>query len=193
MFWAEILKISDFFFLKIFIFWWWNFLYIWIGMFSCNANEPQREKTYHLTWAHNGDSDQPSHPRSLIRFFAVYMKNLCILGYICAVWSESSPGVPVRRIILLTLCSILKKFGHQIPYHSFSKTLGKFVLLHVHVFRSYFLWRLIWTTLFAEVFLSKYLGLIQYVVRCLKLQLFQRNFYAWHFSQYDIWRPVYII
>ena len=34
MFWAEIRKISEFFYLKIFSFWRWNFLYIWIGMFS---------------------------------------------------------------------------------------------------------------------------------------------------------------
>ena len=36
IFWAEIWKISQFFYLKIFRFWGWNFLYkiIWIGVFS---------------------------------------------------------------------------------------------------------------------------------------------------------------
>ena len=34
MFWAEIWKISEIFYLKIFSFWRWNFLYIWIGVFS---------------------------------------------------------------------------------------------------------------------------------------------------------------
>ena len=34
MFWAEIWKISEFFYLKKFSFWKWNFLYIWIGVFS---------------------------------------------------------------------------------------------------------------------------------------------------------------
>ena len=34
MFWAEIWKISEFLYLKIFSFWRWNFLYIWIGVFS---------------------------------------------------------------------------------------------------------------------------------------------------------------
>ena len=34
MFWAKICKISEFFCLKIFSFWRWIFLYIWIGMFS---------------------------------------------------------------------------------------------------------------------------------------------------------------
>ena len=33
MFWAEIWKISEFFYLKTFRFWWWNFQYIWIGAF----------------------------------------------------------------------------------------------------------------------------------------------------------------
>ena len=33
MFWAEIWKISEFLYLKIFSFWRWKFLYIWIGMF----------------------------------------------------------------------------------------------------------------------------------------------------------------
>ena len=33
MFWAEILKISEFIW-KLSFFWWWNFQYIWIGVFS---------------------------------------------------------------------------------------------------------------------------------------------------------------
>ena len=33
MFWAEIRKISEFFYLKIFSFWTWNFQYIWMGVF----------------------------------------------------------------------------------------------------------------------------------------------------------------
>ena len=34
MFWAEVWKISEIFYLEIFSFWRWNLLYIWIGMFS---------------------------------------------------------------------------------------------------------------------------------------------------------------
>ena len=45
------------------------------------VNEPQREKTYLLTYAPNEDSNQPAHPRSLIRVFVVRMNKLCILGY----------------------------------------------------------------------------------------------------------------
>ena len=34
MFWVEIWKMSEFFYLKTFSFWWSNFQYIWIGVFS---------------------------------------------------------------------------------------------------------------------------------------------------------------
>ena len=43
--------------------------------------EPQREKTYLVTCGPNEDSNQPAHPRSLIRVFVVRLKKLCILGY----------------------------------------------------------------------------------------------------------------
>ena len=36
---------------------------------------------YLLTFAPNEDSNQPAHPRSLIRVFVVHMKKHCILGY----------------------------------------------------------------------------------------------------------------
>ena len=38
-------------------------------------------KPYLLTCAPNEDSDQPAHPRSLIRVYVVRMNKLCILGY----------------------------------------------------------------------------------------------------------------
>ena len=44
-------------------------------------NEPKWGKAYLPTCAPNEDSDQPAHPRSLIRVFVVRMKKLCILGY----------------------------------------------------------------------------------------------------------------
>ena len=34
MFWAKVWKISEYFYLKFINFWRWNFLYIWIGVFS---------------------------------------------------------------------------------------------------------------------------------------------------------------
>ena len=52
-----------------YLFWRWNFLYIWIGVFSfCVQSlwgyEPQLEKTYLLTCAPNEYSNQPAHPKS---------------------------------------------------------------------------------------------------------------------------------
>ena len=38
MFWAEVWKISEFFYLKSFSFWGWNFQYIWIGVFVMIAH-----------------------------------------------------------------------------------------------------------------------------------------------------------
>ena len=47
---------------------------------------------YLLTYASNEDSDQPAHPRCLIRVFIVRMKKLCILSYLkcaqCRFWSD---------------------------------------------------------------------------------------------------------
>ena len=42
---------------------------------------PQREKTYLLTCTSNDDSNQPAHPRSLIRIYVVRMMKLCIFCY----------------------------------------------------------------------------------------------------------------
>ena len=47
----------------------------------------QSEKTYLLTFAPNEDSNQPAHPRSLIRVFVIRMKIRCTFGYPkCAQW-----------------------------------------------------------------------------------------------------------
>ena len=58
--WAEIWKISVFY-QKIFSFWRWNFLYIWIGVFFSNA--------YRRTIAHSSDSGQTALSHSQIRIF----------------------------------------------------------------------------------------------------------------------------
>ena len=50
-------------------------------------HEPQRENTYRLTGGSNEDSNQPAHPRRLVRVFVVLMKTVYILGYQkCAQW-----------------------------------------------------------------------------------------------------------
>ena len=43
--------------------------------------EPPRDKTHKMACAPSEDSDQPGHPPSLIRVFAVHMKKAWILSY----------------------------------------------------------------------------------------------------------------
>ena len=43
--------------------------------------EPQHDKTNNVTCAPSKDSDQPGHPPSLIRVFAVRMKEPLVLSY----------------------------------------------------------------------------------------------------------------
>ena len=44
-------------------------------------NEPPHDKTNKMACAPSEDSDQPGHPPSLIRVFAVRMKKACVLSY----------------------------------------------------------------------------------------------------------------
>ena len=70
--------------------------------------EPPHDKTNKLTFAPSKDSDQPGHPPSLIRVFAVHMKKQWVLSYPLStqqrLWSDwadrSSLGA---QIILLVL------------------------------------------------------------------------------------------
>ena len=58
-------------------------------------NEPPHDKTNKMACEPSEDSDQPEHPPSLIRFFAVRMKKAWVLSYVwggCPGWSESSLG-----------------------------------------------------------------------------------------------------
>ena len=47
----------------------------------CVLYEPPRDKTNKVTCAPSEDSDQPGHPPSLIRVFAVRMKKAWVLSY----------------------------------------------------------------------------------------------------------------
>ena len=53
------------------------------GMWICQHNkyEPSRDKTNKVACAPSEDSDQPGHPPSLIRVFAVSMKKAWVLSY----------------------------------------------------------------------------------------------------------------
>ena len=92
-----------------------------------------------ITCVPNEDSDQPEHPPSLIRFYAVRMKKAWVLNYPlsaqrklirlggCPGWSESSLGAQVillvfvmRRLMLFfdTLKFSLPWYPSQLPYGS---------------------------------------------------------------------------
>ena len=58
--------------------------------------DPQREKMYLLTYAHNVDSTQPAHPRRLIRVFVVRMKTL---GHPKSPSEDSDQTARKRRLI----------------------------------------------------------------------------------------------
>ena len=79
-------------------------------------NEPQHDKTYRVACAPSEDSDQPGYPPSLIRVFAVRMKEAWVHSYPlsteqraktlirlggCPGWSESSLGAHAIVLVLL--------------------------------------------------------------------------------------------
>ena len=76
---------------------------VYLIIYSPHIFVLQHQKKNLLTCAHNENSDQPAHPRSLIRVFVVRMMKRCIIGYPkCAqwrFWSESSLGSHTRRFV----------------------------------------------------------------------------------------------
>ena len=62
------------------------------GNFSVSINEPPHDKTNKVACAPSEDSDQPGHPPSLIRVFAVHMKKHWALSYLLIaqrrLWSD---------------------------------------------------------------------------------------------------------
>ena len=54
---------------------------LFFSYLECLIYESLSEKKYLLTCASNEDSNQPAHPRSLIRAFVVRMKKPCIPGF----------------------------------------------------------------------------------------------------------------
>ena len=70
---------------------------------SLQVFKPPRDKTNKMACAPSEDSDQPGHPPSLIRVFAVRMKNAWFLSYPlsgCPGWSEYSLGAHAILLVL---------------------------------------------------------------------------------------------
>ena len=75
----------------------------------------QREKTY-LWLPLRENSNQPAHPRSLIRVFISQMKKLCILGYPkCAQWRFWSDFSNAQVDLHLRLAPMSKRFLNYFP------------------------------------------------------------------------------
>ena len=70
---------------------------------SVHSNEPPHDKTNKMACAPSEESDQPGHPPSLFRVFAVRMKKAWTLSYPlngCPGWSESSLGAHATLLVL---------------------------------------------------------------------------------------------
>ena len=70
---------------------------------SYQTNEPLHDKTNKTACAPNKDSDQPRHPPSLIRVFAVRMKKAWVLSYplsaqrsLCSDWVDAQADLSLR-------------------------------------------------------------------------------------------------
>ena len=90
--------------------------------------EPPHDKTSKMAGAPSEDSDQPGHPPSLIRVFAVRMKKAWVLSYPlsaqrrlirlggCPGWSESSLGAR-QNVWFVTRRFILEIYDRAVLYH----------------------------------------------------------------------------
>ena len=91
-----------------------RYVFAWRGP----INELKREKTYLLTCASNEDSNQPAHPRSLIRVFIVRMRKLFILGYPkWAQWRIRSDCVNAQADLNLRLAHISEVMFSDVATH----------------------------------------------------------------------------
>ena len=69
------------------------------------TNEPAHDKTYKMACALSKDSDQPGHPPSLIRVFAVHMKKS---GSLALHWAHNNDWVDAQAD--LSLCWVHTPF-----------------------------------------------------------------------------------
>ena len=77
--------------------------------FGRPSNEPQRAKTYHLTWAPGKDPNQPAHPHSLIRIFVFRMKKSFSFCYSKHAQGRLWMTMPMRRLIWIIAGRIFPK------------------------------------------------------------------------------------
>ena len=95
-----------------------------VPLVSVITIEPPRDKTNKMAFAPSEDSDQPGHPPSLIRVFAVRMKKAWVLIYPlsvqrrlfrlgrCPGWSESLLGAHTTLLVLSRGSSIISDYHY---------------------------------------------------------------------------------
>ena len=81
----------------------WNLAHCRLITSSVKTNEPPHDETNTMACAPSEDSDQPEHPPSLIRLFAVHMKKAWILSYPLRVqrrlwsdWADAQTDLSLR-------------------------------------------------------------------------------------------------
>ena len=118
-------QVGDGFVYTLQAFWWWG------------SYEPPHDKTNKMTCTPSEDSDQPGHPPSLIRVFAVRMKKAWVLSYLLSaqgrLWSDWADAQAN-----LSLCWAHSHFVgfvmRQLMWCSIKGLLSHFKLaIHVHV------------------------------------------------------------
>ena len=68
-----------------------------------DINEPPHDKTNKMACAPSEDSDQPGHPPSLIRVFAIRIQKACVLSYPLSAQRSLWSDFAERTTILLVL------------------------------------------------------------------------------------------
>ena len=127
---------------------------------TSNTSEPHHDKTNKMTFTPNEDSDQPWHPHSLIRVFAVRMKKQWVLSSLFSalqklwsdwaniVWSEFSLNA---QIILLFLSWGGLRIAH-VPFHSLCMRLFKKECFHLSYLFAFIV--LLWSNLIPDLIVS---------------------------------------
>ena len=119
------------------------FLTLWCicSFQSIRRDESQREETYLLTCAPTEDLNQPTHPHSLIRVFAVRMRKLYILGYPkCAQWRfwsdcanvQSDQNLRWAHMFIGTFSDISARFCLGVLYSNVCQCFATYIFSQIY-------------------------------------------------------------
>ena len=109
--------------------------------------EPPRDKTNKMACAHSEDSDQPGHPPSLIRVFAVRMKKAWVLSYplsakrrLWSDWADAQADLSLRWAHSHFVGFVMKRliFHNTLYLMHLEQTLEKLGFKKITPFKQYF-------------------------------------------------------